>query len=217
MPIEGLHTETGPGVLEAAIKRRRGARSRRQGGSVQDLHQGARAAARLDGDLHGQMVADWPGQRGHLHMSLLDPERQAAFSTMRASRTRRCRDRCAGSSAASRRSCRSCSPWSPRPSTAIAGSSPASGRRPKRRWGIENRTCALRVIRGSPKSQRVEYRIAAADINPYVALAAAIGSGLGASRTRSSPTRPIEGNAYAQEVSAGARLAAHTVGGRRSG
>ncbi len=45
-------------------------------------------------------------------------------------------------------------------------------------WGIENRTTALRVIRGGPSSQRVEYRIAAADINPYIALAAAIGSGL---------------------------------------
>ena len=45
-------------------------------------------------------------------------------------------------------------------------------------WGFENRTCALRVIGGSAKSQRVEYRIAAADINPYLALAAAIGSGL---------------------------------------
>src|SRR5690606_17400805 len=29
-------------------------------------------------------------------------------------------------------------------------------------WGVENRTTALRVIPGSPKSQRVEYRIAAA-------------------------------------------------------
>ena len=45
-------------------------------------------------------------------------------------------------------------------------------------WGIENRTCALRVIPGSPSSQRVEYRIAAADINPYLAIAAALGSGL---------------------------------------
>ena len=35
-------------------------------------------------------------------------------------------------------------------------------------WGVENRTTALRVIPGSPKSQRVEYRIAAADANPYV-------------------------------------------------
>ena len=34
-------------------------------------------------------------------------------------------------------------------------------------WGIENRTTALRVIKGSAKSQRVEFRIGAADANPY--------------------------------------------------
>src|SRR6185437_1376275 len=66
-------------------------------------------------------------------------------------------------------------------------------------WGIENRTCALRVIGGSPKSQRVEYRIAAADINPYIALAAAIGSGLWGMEHRIEPDAPIEGNAYALE------------------
>ena len=33
-------------------------------------------------------------------------------------------------------------------------------------WGIENRTCALRAVPGTAKSQRVEYRIAPADANP---------------------------------------------------
>jgi glutamine synthetase len=66
-------------------------------------------------------------------------------------------------------------------------------------WGIENRTCALRVIPGSASSQRVEYRIAAADINPYVALAAAIGSGLYGIENKIEPDAPVEGNAYAQK------------------
>jgi glutamine synthetase len=64
-------------------------------------------------------------------------------------------------------------------------------------WGVENRTCALRVIPGSPKSQRVEYRLAAADINPYIALAAAIGSGLWGIEHRIEPDAPVIGNAYA--------------------
>ena len=63
-------------------------------------------------------------------------------------------------------------------------------------WGIENRTCALRVIEGSAKSQRVEYRIAAADINPYIALSAAIGSGLWGIENRIEPTDPVEGSSY---------------------
>ena len=44
-------------------------------------------------------------------------------------------------------------------------------------WGIENRTCALRVVRGGPEAQRVEFRVAGADANPYLALAAALGAG----------------------------------------
>src|SRR5207245_6985058 len=45
-------------------------------------------------------------------------------------------------------------------------------------WGVENRTCALRVIPGSPASTRVEYRFAAADMNPYIAIAASVAAGL---------------------------------------
>ena len=63
-------------------------------------------------------------------------------------------------------------------------------------WGIENRTCALRVIPGSEKSQRVEYRIAAADCNPYLALAAAIGSGLYGIEHKIEPQTAIVGNSY---------------------
>ena len=38
-------------------------------------------------------------------------------------------------------------------------------------WGLENRTCAIRAIRGGEKGTRYEYRQTAADINPYVAIA----------------------------------------------
>ena len=46
-------------------------------------------------------------------------------------------------------------------------------------WGIENRTCAARVILGpSDHASRIEYRQTAADINPYIAMATCLGSGL---------------------------------------
>ena len=64
-------------------------------------------------------------------------------------------------------------------------------------WGIENRTAALRAIPGSAASQRVEYRIAAADANPYIALAAALGSGLWGIENRIEPAEAVTGNAYA--------------------
>ena len=63
-------------------------------------------------------------------------------------------------------------------------------------WGIENRTCALRVVPGSPKAHRVEYRVAGAEGNPYLALAAALGSGLLGVEDRMEPSEPVTGNAY---------------------
>ena len=69
-------------------------------------------------------------------------------------------------------------------------------------WGVENRTCALRVIPGSEKSQRVEVRVAAADINPYIAFAASIGAGLWGIEHKIEPDAPIVGNAYAAKIPA---------------
>src|SRR3546814_7339323 len=65
-------------------------------------------------------------------------------------------------------------------------------------WAIENRTTALRVIPGSEKSQRVEVRIGSADANPYLALAAALGSGLAGIEQELEPGPMGTGNAYTQ-------------------
>jgi len=63
-------------------------------------------------------------------------------------------------------------------------------------WGVDNRTCAIRIIPGSEKSQRVEFRVAAADANPYLALAAGIGAGLWGIEHGIEPEAAVEGNAY---------------------
>ena len=68
-------------------------------------------------------------------------------------------------------------------------------------WGVENRTTALRVIPGSASSQRIEYRVVAADTNPYLALAAVLGSGLAGIEQKLTATDAIQGNAYEQQTS----------------
>ncbi len=65
-------------------------------------------------------------------------------------------------------------------------------------WGVENRTTALRVIPGSAKSQRVEFRLGSADANPYIALAAALGAGLYGIEHELEPTAMVTGSAYDQ-------------------
>ena len=66
-------------------------------------------------------------------------------------------------------------------------------------WGIENRTTALRVIVGTEKSQRIEYRIGSADANPYLAMAAALASGIYGIINQWEPSTQIKGNAYEQQ------------------
>ena len=56
---------------------------------------------------------------------------------------------------------------------------------------------AFRVIAGSPKSTRVEVRVAGADVNPYLAIAASLASGLyGIEKGLALDDPPIKGSAY---------------------
>lgn len=62
-------------------------------------------------------------------------------------------------------------------------------------WGLDNRTCALRVV-GHGESLRVENRLAGGDVNPYLAVAALIASGLHGIENELEPEPLFEGNAY---------------------
>lgn len=62
-------------------------------------------------------------------------------------------------------------------------------------WGLDNRTCAFRVV-GEGPSLRVECRIPGGDVNPYLALAALVAAGL-RGVDESLPLPPgVDGNAY---------------------
>jgi glutamine synthetase len=65
-------------------------------------------------------------------------------------------------------------------------------------WGKDNRTCSLRVVGHGP-SKRFENRAGGADLNPYLALAAIIASGLHGIDAGLELEPPLEGNAYADE------------------
>lgn len=63
-------------------------------------------------------------------------------------------------------------------------------------WGHNNRTVALRVPAGGESSRRIEHRVAGADANPYLALAAVL-AGLHHGLTQKiDPGEPTTGNAY---------------------
>jgi glutamine synthetase len=66
-------------------------------------------------------------------------------------------------------------------------------------WGLDNRTCAFRVVGHGP-SLRVECRVPGGDVNPYLALAALVAAGL-RGVDESLPLAPaFAGNAYAADA-----------------
>jgi glutamine synthetase len=67
-------------------------------------------------------------------------------------------------------------------------------------WGLDNRTCSFRVV-GHGSSIRVECRIPGGDVNPYLAVAALVASGLRGVEESLVLPEAFEGNAYAADAS----------------
>ncbi|MCL4108952.1 UNVERIFIED_CONTAM: hypothetical protein GTU68_008147 [Idotea baltica] len=194
MPIESLHEETGPGVMEAAL-------------AVDSAMASADKAAlfktfaKIYAQNHNKMAtfmarwsADWPGQSGHIHLSMTDSNGTSVFHD--ANKADNISDTLSAFVAGQQQLMPQMLAMVAPTINSYSRLVPGFWAPTDASWGIENRTCALRVIPGSPSSQRVEYRIAAADINPYIALAAAIASGLSGVERNLKPTKPITGNAY---------------------
>lgn len=196
--IEGLHEETGPGVIEAAIAYDRALASADKAALFKTF---AKIIAQRNHKMATFMAKwspNWPGQSGHIHLSLKAKNGRGAFFDAKKPHTMSTTQRhfVGGQQKLLSEFLAMVAPtvnsytrlipgfWAPTDAT----------------WGIDNRTCALRVIPGSEKSQRIEFRIAAADANPYIVLAAALMSGLYGIEHRIEPGKPIEGNAYAQKL-----------------
>ena len=194
-PIEGLHAETGPGVLEAAI-------------AVDNAENAADKAALFKTfmkvlaqrhDLMATFMAKWskdyPGQSGHIHVSLRHRDGSgSAFydANQEHNMSKTQRHFLAGQQRLMPEFLCMIAPTINSYTRLIPGAwAPTSAT-----WGVENRTTALRVIPGSDKSQRVEYRLGSADGNPYLTLAAALASGLYGIANEWEPEPQVKGNAY---------------------
>lgn len=69
-------------------------------------------------------------------------------------------------------------------------------------WGYDNRTTAIRIPESPTAARRVEHRVAGADANPYLVLAAVLAGIWHGIENTLSPPKPIEGNAWDQEIDA---------------
>jgi glutamine synthetase len=65
-------------------------------------------------------------------------------------------------------------------------------------WGINNRSVSLRVPAGPPVSRHIEHRIAGADANLYLSVAAVLAAAGQGIERQADPGPPVEGNGYDQ-------------------
>ncbi len=63
-------------------------------------------------------------------------------------------------------------------------------------WGVDNRSVGLRVPVSEGPARRIENRLAGADANPYLAIAASLACGYLGMIERMKPTQQIQGSAY---------------------
>jgi len=198
--IEGLHTETGPGVWEAALR-------------YDDVVRAADQAALFKTTMkqlchrHGLSVtfmAKWnaalPGSSGHLHQSLWDGEGHVNLFADAKSPD--------GLSTLAHHYIGGLVSLAPE-LTALFSPFINTYKRyvpgvwaPLRAsWGIENRTCGVRAITGPGASAaRVELRQTAADINPFIAMAASLGAGLHGIEGGMEAPAPVQGDATGMEA-----------------
>ncbi len=195
IPLEGLHTETGPGVTEAAIQ---------YSGILEAADRAAlfKTAVKEIGNKHGiipsfmaKQTSTLPGCSGHIHQSLWDSEntQNLFFDGSKDGMSDLMKSYIAGQL--------HCLPeilplfaptinsykrlvegaWAPTTLT----------------WGKDNRTTALRVLASGKKATRIEHRVVGSDVNPYLAMAACLASGLyGVKNKLKLEVAPTEGNGY---------------------
>ncbi|MGI9287149.1 MAG: glutamine synthetase family protein [Pseudomonadales bacterium] len=197
-PIEGIHTETGPGVLEAAIAVDSVENAADKGALFKTFLKIFAQRRNLMATFMAKWSGDYPGQSGHIHLSLQHSKGAgSAFhdSTQQHNMSKIHRQFVAGVQRLMPEFLCMLAPTINSYSRMVPGFwAPTSAT-----WGVENRTAALRVIPGSEKSQRVENRVGAADANPYLAVAASLGAGLLGIVHEWEPAKDVQGNAYEQE------------------
>lgn len=177
VPLEGLHTETGPGVYEAAI-------AHDYVLTAADKAALFKMAVKEIASKHGitaTFMAKWnaslPGCSGHIHQSLwnkdktenlfynaADVNKMSGLHKHYLAGQLHCLPHILPMYAPTINSYKRLveGAWAPTTVT----------------WGLDNRTTAIRIINDTIKHTRLETRIPGSDTNPYLAMSAALASGL---------------------------------------
>ncbi|NUM89247.1 MAG: glutamine synthetase [Bdellovibrionales bacterium] len=195
MPVEGLHCETGPGVWEAALRYDVALKSVDKAALFKTFAKVFFQRRGIMATFMARWSLNYPGQSGHIHQSLFDlRSKRSVFHSKNDPHhmSETMRHYVAGQVKYLKPFLAMAAPTVNSYSRLVKGFwAPTASA-----WGVENRTTALRVIPGSEKSQRVEFRVGAADANPYLAASAVLGAGLLGIEKKLKLGKPVQGNAY---------------------
>ena len=194
VPLEGLHTETGPGVLEAAI-------------TVDEALEAAdravlfKSAAREIGYRHGIMptfMAKWnvdlPGCSGHMHQSLWKDGQPLFAGEGYGGLSEIGMHYVAGILHHARALCALCNPSTNSYKRLVPGfEAPVN-----LAYSSRNRSAAVRIptYSSSPKAIRIEFRTPDPSCNPYLAFSALMMAGLDGIERKLDPGEPLDKDIY---------------------
>ncbi|MFK7913107.1 MAG: glutamine synthetase family protein [Pseudomonadales bacterium] len=192
--LEGLHTETGPGVWEAALAPHNGLEAADRAALLKSLTKIFFSRRDLLATFMAKWSMDVPGQSGHFHFSFVDGAGVNQFADPAAQH---------GMSSLQRHALAGVHTLLPQWLAMLAPTINSYTRLVKgawaptaATWGVENRTAALRVI-ASSSAQRIECRIPGADANPYLVAAAVVAAAIAGIEQAMSLPEAVQGNAYA--------------------
>jgi glutamine synthetase len=139
-------------------------------------------------------IAGAPGSSMHLHQSLVDARGDNAFSLSDGAESPLFRQYIAGLQAHLPSLMLLFAPFVNSYRRFVRGSqAPVNFH-----WGHDNRTAGLRIPLSGPDARRVENRVAGADANPYLVIAATLAAGLAGIEAAQACGDPLLGSAYEQ-------------------
>ena len=210
VPIEGLHTETGPGVIEVALAFSEALEAADRGILFKAASKEIGARFGIMPSFMAKWSAQYPGCSGHCHQSLSDGKRNLFHDEKgRHAMSALFEQYLAGQLAVLMQAAPMFWPTVNSYKRLVDGFwAPV-----KPTWGIDNRTASFRVIPGSPKSSRLETRCPGSDVNPYLAVAACVAAGLhGVEHKLSLTAPPITGtNVGAENIARAPRSLIETT------
>lgn len=193
--IEASNSEHGPGQFEVNIHYSDALKAADNAMLLKHTVKELAARHGLTASFIGKIKPEWAGCSGHVHQSLLNEDGSSAFANP--SEPNRLSDvgnnylaglveHCSDLTAIHLPNINSykriaVADWAPTTAT----------------WGVDNRTVSIRSIPGSGASARIENRVAGADSNPYLVIAAGLAAGLDGIEQGKTPPPAVEGSGYA--------------------